>query len=249
VADVAKIQGWMIPFEFLRLAYSNEISIDPKGGSCLDGNQLKRFSSGGDWLTARLLHQNIISFRVQSHMLLMCNDVPPSKPADANETAIKFEMPSKFVSPDDPRVAERVPIGSKKIAFWPADEGVKDLCRSDAMIDSFALAVIAAYKPHKVCIPACMADTVEEFKGGDEDEYALFHQMFEFTGNHSDSIPKMDIKEKIEAAGLAITSQRYNRYLLAAGCEMHRVNGKRCATGLRFDDPDALPDISFENAI
>ena len=96
-----------------------------------------------------------------------------------------------------------------------------------------------------------MIDTVAEYTGGDQDEYKECHDMFEFTGNHSNSIPKMDIKAKVAAAGLAITSQRYNRYLLAAGCEMRRVNGKRCATGLRFvdDQKDAMPDISYEGLL
>ena len=61
--DPAKKQSWMIDFEFARLCYSNEITIDHNGEARLDGNQIKRFSSGGDELCARKNFKDETYFR------------------------------------------------------------------------------------------------------------------------------------------------------------------------------------------
>jgi phage/plasmid-associated DNA primase len=102
--DPAKQQSWMLDFEFSRLCYSNEITIDPQGEAKLDGNQIKRFSSGGDELCARKNFKVETYFRTQAHQLICCNDLCSIEPSDAKHQGITFDMPSCFVDKGDPRL-------------------------------------------------------------------------------------------------------------------------------------------------
>ena len=69
---------WVLLQRPSRIIFSNEI----KDGVCLNGNFIKKLSSGGDVLSARMLYQNEQSFIPQFLTILMANDISQIKPYD-----------------------------------------------------------------------------------------------------------------------------------------------------------------------
>ena len=110
--DSAKALSWLVPFEFKRLLLTNEITRDAEGKNKINGNILKKLSSGGDKIEARVNHKDEINFKIQARVCMFCNDLPPIEPADAKETSYMFRYPSKFLNEDDERLGK--PLMRKK---------------------------------------------------------------------------------------------------------------------------------------
>ena len=110
--DSAKALSWLVPFEFKRLLLTNEITRDAEGKYKINGNILKKLSSGGDKIEARVNHKDEINFKIQARVCMFCNDLPPIEPADAKETSYMFRYPSKFLNEDDDRLGK--PLMRKK---------------------------------------------------------------------------------------------------------------------------------------
>ena len=106
--DSAKALSWLVPFEFKRLLLTNEITKDAENKYRINGNVLKKLSSGGDKIEARVNHKDEINFKIQSRVCMFCNDLPPIEPSDAKETSYMFKYPSKFVEKDDQRLSKPI---------------------------------------------------------------------------------------------------------------------------------------------
>lgn len=127
--DSAKALSWLVPFEFKRLLLTNEITRDAEGKYRINGNILKKLSSGGDKIEARVNHKDEINFKIQARVCMFCNDLPPIEPADAKETSYMFRYPSKFLNEDDERLGK--PLLRKKYKVVGEDiqyEYVKKSC-------------------------------------------------------------------------------------------------------------------------
>ncbi len=105
-ADSAKALSWLVPFEFKRLLLTNEITRDSQGKFRINGNVLKKLSSGGDKIEARVNHKDEINFKIQARVCMFCNDLPPIEPADTKETSYIFKYPSKFLNKGDERLGK-----------------------------------------------------------------------------------------------------------------------------------------------
>jgi phage/plasmid-associated DNA primase len=66
--DEAKKQSWMIDYQFVRLAFTQEITINKQSRTSnkVDGNMIKKFCSGGDSIEARKNHQDEYQFKIQA---------------------------------------------------------------------------------------------------------------------------------------------------------------------------------------
>lgn len=73
--DVAKANSFMMDFEFKRQIICNELSIEHKGETVLDGNKIKKVHSGGDFIEGRRNYQDERRFRVQCSLFFNLNDV------------------------------------------------------------------------------------------------------------------------------------------------------------------------------
>lgn len=206
-----------LDFEYARLCYSNEITISPNGDTTLDGNQLKRFTSGGDELCARKNFRDETYFRTQAHQMVCCNDLPEVLPQDAKHTAIMFDMEAKFVPAGDPRLKEEQ-RNRHQIAYKLADPEVKKMAQTPAMIDAFTWLVLESYKPHCVKIPQSMSDATKEFRTNDgEDHVKAFYSLWKFTNQLDDTVSVKDVKSEVRRNDIAMTPQRYNKLLRAKG--------------------------------
>jgi hypothetical protein len=77
-ADEAQLMRWAYLLRFKRVIFSNEIKTDV----ALSGNLIKKISSGGDGIVARLHGGNETSFIPHFMSMIFANDLPPIKPLD-----------------------------------------------------------------------------------------------------------------------------------------------------------------------
>ncbi len=187
--DEAKSLSWLVDFMFVRLMITNEITIDAKGNYVLNGNILKKLSSGGDEIEARKNYQDEIKFKVQCRPILFCNDLPKIEPKDALETLCKFEFPCQFVS-DKKKLNPLAKI--KK-----ADESIKDKCRQDKYINAFIHIILDNYDQTPKPLPSCVKESTTEATTDENDDTENILNIFEITGNDSDYIPCTDVNKLV----------------------------------------------------
>jgi len=256
-SDSAKALSWLVPFEFKRLLLTNEITIDSEGKIRINGNTLKKLSSGGDKIEARVNHKDEINFKIQARVCMFCNDLPPIEPADTKETSYMFRFPSKFLNPDDDRLGKPImrPVmyeteegevkyeldedGEKKMVnvcnFYKKDDDIKAWCRKEEVMNAFIYIIFQNYGD-KALIPDNMKEEMNDFKE-EEKEEDIFLSLFNFPNdtewdeNKKDWISMDHIKVVMKKAQLSLSAQKYKNYLLGKGCmkakRLDDYSGKR----------------------
>jgi phage/plasmid-associated DNA primase len=93
--DEASIMRWAMLARFKRLLFSNEL----KNTTDLNGNMIKKISSGGDSIVARGHGGNETEFILHFLAIIMANDIPKIKPYDdaVNERCKVFGYNKQFV--------------------------------------------------------------------------------------------------------------------------------------------------------
>ena len=249
--DSAKSLSWLVPFEFKRLLLTNEITTDAEGKYRINGNVLKKLSSGGDKIEARVNHKDEINFKIQARVCMFCNDLPPIEPADTKETSYMFRYPSKFLNPDDDRLGKPImrPVmkevngeieyeynedGTQKMinvcSFYKKDDTIKKWCTQEEVMNAFIHIIFENYSD-KVAIPESMKEDMNDFKE-EEREEDKFMALFNYPGDNEWKDEKKDwvsidqIKMLLRKAHIALSPQKYKNYL----------QGKGCLKGKRLDD-------------
>lgn len=265
-SDSAKAFSWLVPFEFRRLILTNEITIDAQGKYRINGNVLKKLSSGGDKIEARVNFKDEVNFKIQARPCMFCNDLPPIEPADAKETAYMFRYPSKFLNPDDDRLGKPImrPItyeengevkyelddnGEKKMVnvcnFYLKDDSIKSWCQEEEVLNAFIYIIFQQYG-EKAEIPDNMKEEMLDFKE-DEKEEDIFLSLFRYPNDENwdseenDWVSKEQIKHLQRKARISLSPQKYKNYLLGKGCSQGKrtdKNNKRINAwiGLQVDE-------------
>jgi phage/plasmid-associated DNA primase len=141
--DSAKSLSWIIDYQFSRLAITQEITIDEN--EKIDGNMIKKFCSGGDYLQARKNHQDETEFKIQSSLMICCNDLPEIKPSDTMEFCNEFQMKSKFIDDD---FDESNKIDTFK--YYKKDDNIKnDILKRDDILMEFINLLFEYYSNKK----------------------------------------------------------------------------------------------------
>ncbi len=157
--DEAKALSWSIPLEFKRIIFTNEMKIDSAGETKIDGNMIKKLSSGGDKIQARLNHCDEIEFRPQASLFMMLNDCPKIEPADALETCVEFNLPSQFVdNPKENSIAKE----------YKKDDNIKKLLTENDFIDAFTDIIFNSYVKQKPDMIEEIAKLKKENETGSE---------------------------------------------------------------------------------
>jgi hypothetical protein len=87
---------------FKRISFANETATLEGRKLKIDGNDIKKLVSGGDYIQARGLYKDEISVIFNSHLFACVNHIPESDPADAMMTCLPVKMPYKYVeNPQD----------------------------------------------------------------------------------------------------------------------------------------------------
>ncbi len=255
--DSAKGLSWLVPFEFKRLLLTNEITRDSQGKYKINGNVLKKLSSGGDKIEARVNHKDEINFKIQARVCMFCNDLPPIEPADTKETSYCFRYPSKFLNKDDERLGK--PLLKPRIImkendeieyvkdengekvfdnvcnFYEKDDDIKYWCKNPKVIDAF-IDILFSHYGQRVVVPECMKEEMKDFQE-EEKEEDKFLSLFRFRGDlkwredQKDFVSIAQINMLLKKAQISLSAQKYKNYLTPKGA----VKGKRTleSTGKR----------------
>ena len=243
-ADSAKALSWLVPFEFKRLLLTNEITRDAEGRVKINGNILKKLSSGGDKIEARVNHKDEINFKIQARVCMFCNDLPPIEPADTKETSYMFRYPSKFLSPDDDRLGK--PLMRQKYTmdpkdntieylvdgdgnkimenvcnFYKKDDEIKSWTKKPEIMNAF-IAILFRHYGKKTPLSTAMKEEIDDFKD-EEKEEDRFLDLFNFFGDKEwitgdrDWVSIPQISNVLRRSKINLSAQKYKNYLTAKG--------------------------------
>ena len=220
VQDPAKANSWIIDCIYARLAITNEIIINPNKEEFIDGNVIKKFCSGGDYLCGRKNYQNEIEFRIQSSLIICCNDNPPVNPADANEKRCQFTMKSKFYNPAE----NATPVTRlSSFTYLPADNTIKEYIAIPAVIKEFIIMIWEGYA-NPIPYPQEVMDLEREMAGDDEDDISRLLTHFTITGTETDFISNEAIKQVLSRQRFTFNVARAKTILCDMGALPYRSN-------------------------
>ena len=185
--DSAKELSWILDYEFSRFAITQEMSIIDDGTK-LDGAMVKKFVSGGDYMSARKNFQDEREFRVQSTLMICCNDLPNIVNTDCLDYCLNFQMKSKFIDSNEKEEFSNY-------SYFKKDNTVKtDFIKRDEVCNEFINLLIEAYKWTDTFIP----ESIQEEDQDDElDDLATLTNAFEITNNGDDILSNSQIKHQL----------------------------------------------------
>lgn len=234
----AKSLSWIIDYQFSRLAITQEIQLDE--GKFIDGNKIKKFCSGGDYFSARKNFQDEIEFKIQSALLICCNDMPEIKPTDAIEKCISFKMTSKFVKDVDKESR------FSNFKYYQADGTIKsDFINKDEVINEFVLLLIDYYKRNDTEYPKTILDNVNELD--DEDDIDKLLSLFTINNDTKNNrINNKELKKIVQDNNIGMTMKKAKDLLIGKGCSSYRTDKNRGIKGALLileDDFDDQEDF------
>lgn len=222
--DSAKQLSWIIPHMFSRISLTHEIKTGDN--VYLDGNIIKKFSSGGDKIRARLNHKDEIEFNIQSTLWINCNDLPEAKPKDCMEFVDTFELMTKFIDENE-KITKL-----EGYTYLPKDDYVKNvLPKEKRIVNAFIYLVIQAFNK-KCTIPEQIEQDKEDID--EEDDYNKFFELFEFTGNEKDIITNEQLKQIIKNNNIIFTAIKASKLLQRKKCKKFRDAKTRGLSGLKL---------------
>jgi hypothetical protein len=222
--DSAKALSWMLDYQFSRLAITQEISINDN--EKLDGNMIKKFCSGGDYLQARKNHQDEIEFRIQSSLMICCNDLPEIKPSDTMEFCNEFQMKSKFVD-DDYDTSNKL----NTFKYYKKDNNLKsEVLNNDDIVMEFINLLFGYFNNPK----EYPCEIKEELIDDQDDDYKKLFSLFEFTNSKNDFITNDDLNSIMKEYNIPFILKKVKMLLKTKGdVREHRTNRYRGLTGLK----------------
>lgn len=221
IGDSAKERSWMLDHEFQRIIFSNECTNDPSRKLKLNGNMIKTFNSGGDFMTARKNYQDERSFRVQSRMVLMINDLPPVRPADALETMVQVAFETVFKVSLDEGAMPHMRL---------ADPGIKSFIARPEMRDAFLHIVLDHYSATRPKKPECVSEDTALWADNDGFRES-FSAHYEVTGVEADVIPCNQVLAAFADLGLSPT--KIGLELKKLGVRSKNIRNTKCYLGVK----------------
>jgi len=230
VTDSQKALSWLIDYQFVRIALTSEISIydDIK----LDGNMIKKFTSGGDYIMARKNFQDEMEFKIQAGLIICCNDCPGLEPNDALEFCDEYDMKSKFID-DDFEDEDKI----KGFTYYKKDNTLKDVfLKRDDIINEIINMFIESY--YIECEFPERIKKENKIDNIDDDQYKKLSELFIFTNDTKDIIKNEDLKMIIKDNIISFTNKKVKKLLKDMGAKDYRNNKGRgiCCIKLNNDD-------------
>jgi hypothetical protein len=223
-SDPAKELAWIIGHMFSRICLTHEIKTGDN--IFLDGNMIKKFSSGGDRIQARLNHKDEIDFKIQSTLWLNCNDFPECKPSDCLKYMDSFQLKTCFVDINDnePKI--------NGYTYLPKNDYVKDvLPKKEEIINAFINIIIEAYnteisKPEKIQKEADLINS--------DNDYTKLLDLFEFTNKDSDTVYNKTLRNIMTSNNIPFTINKVKKILKNYNCKEWRDRTERGLSGLKL---------------
>ena len=195
ISTDSKQNGWLIPYQFKRIMYSNELQKDSSGKKIkLNSKIIKSINSGGDQIEARALYGNETQISLQTSMMIFANDVPVASVSDVFEKCLEFKTTRQFKSKQF--IQEKINSAKSDIQketyennYREADVDIKSKTKTQEWADAFIQLIINAYKDEAVYV--CNHDE-------DNNEDSICDSIFKLlniTGNQNDFVSNADIKQ------------------------------------------------------
>eukprot|EP01048_Picozoa_sp_COSAG05_P023221 COSAG05_NODE_4936_length_1319_cov_3.210656_2_plen_202_part_01 len=185
---VAKARGsdsafdlkWVVPLDRARAVFTNEIDMkDTDRSTKLNGGMIKTLASGGDEMSVRGLHQNIVKFRLQCQFLLMVNDLPECTVKDALLNCKEFQMNSVFVDGE--------PQENDIVKEYTKDDSIKEYVASEHAVRAFTHVLLKHYSSTKPEEPQQIKEACKD--NLEESELNKFKELYNFTKKGEDFMP------------------------------------------------------------
>lgn len=200
--DSAKNNSWIIDLIYTRITITNEITLDEK--EYIDGNKIKKLCSGGDYITGRKNFKDEIEFRIQSSLMIACNDLPKIIPNDTLEKSDNIDFSSKFINEN---YSEQK---LTNIKYYKADENIKKVfIRRQDIKNQFILLLIKYYnKPFLKYPEQIKLNEMEDNEN--TDDITMLKSLFS-QGNEEEIISNKDIKEHLKKNKINISMKMFNK--------------------------------------
>jgi hypothetical protein len=195
--DEARKLAWLKKLQGVRIGFSNEFRMDR---TPIDGNLLKKASSGGDTLKGRDHQEGAISFINRCMLFLMGNDFGNITPKDSGikERCRFIRFTKKFVDGEPSAPDERKKVPEAK--DWFNEDRYKDALFF-TMCDCWNMMSLDEKKINgKIIEPECVMEETNEWVGdnGDDNFNDYIRRRYEITGSADDSVPSAEIVEYIQ---------------------------------------------------
>jgi len=214
--DQNKALSWVMDYQFKRLMLCNEMK---KGDNVsIDGNLIKKISSGGDRIMARKNFADEKEFQIQATLFIACNSVPDFTPNDCLETCDMYSMKSNFLKPENYNDENYLRMNS--IKYYKADETIKSYIKNKEVINEFILMLIQAYGWEDTFYPKQFKENTAE-ENINDDLKELF-SLFEFTNNANDFITNKELEDYLK-------DKEFNLFTIRE-CKKHLINNGANAT-------------------
>lgn len=235
--DVAKKNAFLIPFEFRRLNFSNELKLSDDAGHKLklDGNMIKSISSGGDEKKARLNFKDEINFQIQGRMVLFMNELPSVSPVDAKETLNIFEFKSIFKRELSEQEQTITADEHSECKYFVADDNIKHMIKDEDIQNALIQIMFNSYtdKPSVKIVD----DNNEDYNDEDVDDNKQLLKLFKFTSAHQDRISIKDYKEMLSDNGINMSASKNKLTLNKLGVGNAKSGSTRYYTGIKIQEP------------
>jgi hypothetical protein len=183
--EATKALSWVKPICDKRIAYSNEITVDPAKRRPINGNLLKTLSGGGDDITLRTNHRDEQEVINKALLFIFVNDLPDISPVDGSVRDRLVTIPYTYSFVDAPVL----PCEKKR------DHTISRTLKTDAHRDATIHLVLDAMKawdgqPY-VLPPECNA--LKDDLAPMTDLRELLNEEFDFTGKEEDTVPTSEL--------------------------------------------------------
>lgn len=223
--DAAKQNSWIMDYQFVRLAITQEITVDVEKNKKMNGNAIKKFCSGGDSIEGRKNHQDEKTFKIQASLMICCNDMPEVEPKDCLEKCDEFQMKSKFISKDF-KESDKL----QTFKYYERDLNIKEtLLKDEDIIDEFTRIIIEAYN-EDLEYPKEIKDELDNMD--DEDDYNKLFNIFTITNDERDFISNDNLRVVISQHKIPFIMKKCKMLLKTKGINEHRTSGIRGICGL-----------------
>jgi hypothetical protein len=239
VGDEQKSLSWLIDYQFNRIALTSEIDIcdDMK----LNGNMIKKFTSGGDDIMARKNFKDEYEFKIQAGLIIMCNDMPLIQPTDALETCDEFIMKSKFIDSDFP---ENNKLNGYK--YYKKDPFIKsDFLNKDEVLNEFILIILEYYDNYKEYPENMKKQKIQDLE--DEDDMSKLFNLYKFTLDDKDTIDNEILRSHLKLHKINMSLKKMKQMLKTKGANNYNKNGKRGLCNLIYKDDDDDDDDDHDD--
>lgn len=222
-----------------RLLFGNEINMK----TTLNGNLIKKLSSGGDRLQGRGMRENETNFYLQTTPFLFINDLPKINPYDdAVKDRSKFiEYPFTFVN----KQKEECEFNEK-----PADLDIKKNIKK-TWFKVGLQHLILFYGKHlneelDMEEPDIMKNTMKKWTDDMTIKGQLL-QTFILTNNKKDKINKKELSEWRKKVGIDMSDTIFNREMRRLGLSELKSGNNRFWLGIDYIPNDNVEDKEDDN--